>query len=53
MEQDIRIRCKDCGDSFLFTAAEQKYYEEKGLVPPKRCKKCREARKNNQQHLKF
>lgn len=53
MEQDIKIRCKDCGEGFVFSAKEQKFFEEKGLVPPKRCKKCREIRKNNQSRLKF
>lgn len=45
MEEDIKIKCPDCGETFLFTANEQKFYEERGLVPPKRCKSCREARK--------
>ncbi len=39
------ITCIECGDSFVFTEGEQKYYEEKGFVPPKRCQKCRNKRK--------
>jgi CxxC-x17-CxxC domain-containing protein len=43
---DQQIRCSDCGDVFLFSAAEQEFYAEKGLAaPPKRCKPCRQARK--------
>ena len=40
------IKCQDCQQDFEFTENEQKFYEEKGFLPPKRCKTCREARKN-------
>lgn len=45
----IRIKCQDCGKIFVFTENDQRFYEEKGFVPPKRCKACRNARilKNN------
>src|SRR5262245_56083941 len=43
---DQQITCTECGDAFLFSAAEQSFYAEKGLAsPPKRCKACRQARK--------
>ena len=42
---DIKIKCQDCGEDFTFTVAEQKFYEEKGFVPPKRCRYCRQKRK--------
>lgn len=47
---DIELKCQDCGNTFTFTVNEQKFYEEKGFVPPKRCKSCRNARtlRNNQ-----
>ena len=48
MDQDIRIKCKDCGQDFMFTASEQKFYQEKGFIPPKRCKSCRDKRKMNE-----
>lgn len=35
--------CQDCGTSYLFTAGEQIFYDEKGFTPPKRCKPCRDA----------
>lgn len=43
---DQQITCTECGEVFRFTAAEQVFYEERGLAsPPKRCKPCRQARK--------
>lgn len=45
--KDQYIICCDCGDEFLFTAGEQAYYTALQLtIPPKRCKPCREVRKN-------
>ena len=31
-----KIVCCDCGESFLFSGGEQKYYEERKLSEPKR-----------------
>lgn len=46
MFEDKTITCKDCGESFLFTAGEQGFYLEKGLVnEPQRCLSCREQRR--------
>ncbi|WP_432356983.1 AbiH family protein [Sporosarcina sp. UB5] len=42
-EEYLRI-CEDCGTPY-FTAGEQAFYESKNLTLPKRCKKCRTARK--------
>lgn len=45
-DQDIQVVCQDCGQEFVFTAAEAAFYREKSLnAPPKRCKACRSARK--------
>ena len=39
--EDKTLVCKDCGDKFIFTAGEQKFFLEKGLQNlPKRCKIC-------------
>ena len=47
MYEDKTLVCKDCGNEFIFSAGEQEYYAEKGLQnEPKRCKSCRDARKN-------
>jgi hypothetical protein len=35
------LRCKDCGDSFLFTEGERQFFVERSLHTPRRCKACR------------
>ena len=48
MYSDKNIVCKDCGQTFTFTANEQEFYAEKGFTnEPQRCKACRDARKND------
>ena len=43
---DQQITCAECSSVFVFSAAEQQFYTERGLAsPPKRCKGCRQARK--------
>lgn len=43
---DKEITCKDCGETFTFTAGEQSFYAEKGFAnEPQRCKSCRDAKK--------
>jgi CxxC-x17-CxxC domain-containing protein len=45
--QDRTLSCSDCHQEFVFTAGEQEFYDRKGFKEiPKRCKPCREARKN-------
>lgn len=45
--EDQTLKCVDCGEDFVFTAGEQSFYRQHGLThAPNRCKKCREARKN-------
>ena len=47
MYQDKTLKCKECGEEFVFTASEQEFYAEKGFQnEPQRCKECRVARKN-------
>ena len=47
MYEDKILVCKDCGNEFTFTAGEQEFYAEKGFEnEPKKCKACRDARKN-------
>ena len=44
--EDKTIICKDCGETFLFTAGEQGFFLEKGLLnEPQRCPRCREERR--------
>ncbi len=44
---DKTLRCRDCGNNFEFTAGEQEFYQQKGLMnEPGRCPSCRTARRN-------
>lgn len=47
---DQQIKCKDCGQEFLFTVEEQAFYQEKKFTPPKRCRPCRQKKKQDQQN---
>ena len=44
---DKVIKCKECGEDFVFTENEQKFYAEKGFPEPKRCKFCRPLKRDN------
>ena len=47
MYQDETLKCRDCGNEFVFTAGEQEFYASKGFEnKPSRCKECRAAKKN-------
>jgi len=47
MFEDRTLVCNECGQEFVFTAGEQEFYAEKGFAnDPKKCKACRDARKN-------
>ncbi len=39
--KDRLIICCDCGDEFVFSSSEQKYYYSKFLSIPRRCERCR------------
>jgi CxxC-x17-CxxC domain-containing protein len=44
--EEKTIICKECAEAFLFSAGEQGYYLEKGLLnEPQRCANCREQRR--------
>lgn len=42
--------CKNCGKEFFMEYNEVQFYKEKGLRIPKRCKVCRDKRKENKQN---
>lgn len=44
-EGDRVCTCADCGEQYVLTVGEQKWYAEKGYPEPKRCKDCRAKRK--------
>lgn len=47
MFEDKKIICRDCGSEFIFTAGEQEFFSEHGLLKePQRCSYCRKRRKN-------
>lgn len=44
--EDKKIVCKDCGEEFIFSVAEQEFFKEKGFeYEPKRCLECRRKRR--------
>ena len=44
---DKILSCRDCGNQFTFTAAEQEFFVQKGFTnDPSRCTECRAARKS-------
>ncbi len=44
--QDKTLKCKDCGNDFIFSAGEQAFYQEKGFEnEPVRCRDCRDKRR--------
>lgn len=44
--QDQTLTCRDCGNQFVWTASEQKFYAEKGFAnAPVRCPSCRASKK--------
>ncbi len=43
--EDRELYCVDCGGPFTWTGGEQGFYAEKGFTEPKRCKRCREAKR--------
>jgi CxxC-x17-CxxC domain-containing protein len=46
---DKTLTCRDCGQSFLFTAGEQEFFAQKGFTnEPTRCPACRASRKASQ-----
>jgi CxxC-x17-CxxC domain-containing protein len=46
-QSDKLLVCRDCGNSFTFTAGEQAFYASRGLTnEPGRCPDCRNARRN-------
>ena len=44
--EDRTLVCRDCGEEFTFTAGEQAFYMERGLLnDPQRCPMCRAAKR--------
>jgi CxxC-x17-CxxC domain-containing protein len=46
--KDKKLVCRECGNEFLFTAGEQAFFQQKGLVnEPGRCPECRIRRRQS------
>lgn len=46
MYEDKTLQCRECGQPFVFTAGEQEFYQQKGLLnEPGRCPDCRQRRR--------
>jgi CxxC-x17-CxxC domain-containing protein len=46
--RDKNLTCRDCASTFVFTAGEQGFYIEKGLMnEPQRCANCRATRRRD------
>lgn len=45
---DRDLQCADCGDTFVFSSGEQQFFQTKGFNDPRRCSKCRQAKKQQQ-----
>lgn len=46
--KDKTIPCVDCGQSFVFTVKDQDFFKKQGFYEPRRCKPCRDLRKQAQ-----
>ena len=45
---DSTLECRECGNSFVWTAGEQSFYAEKGLLnQPARCPECRAQKRQS------
>ena len=54
MYEDKNLVCEECSKEFVFSAGEQEFYAQKGLVNiPKRCPECRKARRQKSRLIKF
>lgn len=45
---DKTLVCRDCNKQFTFSAGEQEFYQQKGLLnDPRRCPECRSTKRRN------
>jgi CxxC-x17-CxxC domain-containing protein len=49
---DKTLTCRECGTSFVFSAGEQQFYRDHGLMhEPARCPSCRAARRQRREGI--
>lgn len=52
--EDINLVCKECGNTFVWTAGEQEFYKQKGFDnQPTRCADCRRANKMRRNNNRY
>ena len=49
--EDLNIVCKDCDETFTFSAKEQAFYKKRGFSPAVRCKVCINAKKDRMERF--
>jgi len=48
MFEDKELECKECGKKFLFSAAEQEFFQKRGFQhEPARCPECRKKKRES------
>ena len=47
----LEIVCERCGETFVMSPAEQKFYNEHNLMIPKRCPECRKLRQQTEEFI--
>lgn len=50
---DIWLKCQDCGKKFKYSIHFQTVVAENGWAAPKRCRDCRALRKNSYPDIRF
>lgn len=45
--EDRTLVCEDCGNEWTFNSDEQEFFNDRGYQTPKRCKPCRQKRKES------
>jgi len=45
--QDRKLACEGCGNDFVFSVGEQKFFLQKAFAEPRRCPDCRKGRKKD------
>ena len=50
-DADMKLTCRQCGRQFVFTQAEQEFYELKGFKHPSRCQECRTSKQSQLHEL--
>lgn len=46
---DQELKCRDCGAAFVHPERDQEFYRQQGYQPPKRCKPCRDRKKQERE----